>query len=146
MKTPERNQHLRELADMIAEQVAPVIGLARAPKCDRITRRRGHGGHGRFSVPEWTAAPNAPTEYFAYYVAHEVCHSKVLAHGPAFMEIEDKALAALGLRPVRCAQGNYLAGLTDLAGNLVCVRDKAAPGSKWRGNPRRPQPGEQANP
>jgi hypothetical protein len=148
MKPAERNKLLRELANEIAAKVAPVIGVARAPKCHRITKTRGRGNQYQFSVPAWAAAPTAPTEYFLYYVAHEVCHAVAFNHGPEFRAAECKALESLGLRPIYTGNGAgpYVSALADLAGNLVCVRPPGKPGAKWRELPRKPAPGEGALP
>lgn len=132
MTTAERNKHLRELADEIAASVATVIGLRCKPRCLRITRRRGWGYYdGRFSVPAWAA--NGPTEYFAYYVAHEVCHAEHgPAHGPVFRAREVKALASLGLAPIyeKAGAGPYLDGLADANTNKMIVEESC------KGSPR----------
>lgn len=94
LNTSERNRLLREFANDIAASVAPVLGLP-VPKCSRITHRRGHGHYGTFSVPSWAA--EAPTDYFIYYVAHEVCHTGgIFGHGPDFRVLETKAMTHLG--------------------------------------------------
>lgn len=94
MEINERNRLLREFANDIAASVAPVLGLP-IPKCKRITKRRGHGHQGFFSVPIWAAS--APTDYFIYYVAHEVCHTGgIFDHGTSFRALETKAMSHLG--------------------------------------------------
>lgn len=120
------NAQLRERANAIAAIVAPAIGLQYVPLCHRITRRRGRGRTTGFSVPAWAAAHPL---YFNYYAAHEVCHAHLDAgysHGPGFRAKEAIALAALGLAPIyqNGGKGPYVDALTDLAGNVVCVRNR----------------------
>lgn len=112
---------LRDRANGIAARVAPAIGLKHVPKCHRICRRRGRGYTHGFSIPLWAAAHPA---YFDYYAAHETCHAITFDHGPAFRAAEQAALEVLGLRPVYTnhGAGPYVDALTDLAGNVVCVR------------------------
>ena len=90
----ERNRLLREFANDVAASVAPVLGLP-VPTCGRISRRRGYGRVGGFSVPSWAA--EGPTDYFIYYIAHEVCHTGgIYGHGANFHALETKAMAHLG--------------------------------------------------
>lgn len=112
MTTAERNKHLRELANDIAKQAAQVIGLSYVPKCRRITRRRGYGGPEGFSVPDWCAKN---TDYFVYYVAHEVCHAKVHSHGPEFHAAERAVLRHFGMVPqyAHGGKGPYVYALRD---------------------------------
>lgn len=120
-----RNAKLRQWADEIAARVAPIIGLKHTPRCQRITNRRGRGYRHAFSVPYW-AAEHA--DYFAYYVAHEVCHAHPKAernHGPNFRLLEGVVLAELGMAPVyqKDGRGPYVEALKDLrTGNVLCVR------------------------
>lgn len=116
MTTAIRNRHFRQLANEIAAEVSQVIGLRKSPKCFRITKLRGHGNAGAFSVPCW-AATSRSTQYFIYYVAHEVCHAHPLAlgHGSFFKKLERKACAHFGLQLVleRKGRGPYLDALLD---------------------------------
>lgn len=120
------NKQLRAKADAIAARVARAIGLPKPPKCARITRRRGRGYTHAFSIPAWAAAHEA---YFAYYVAHEVCHAhpqgQLPGHGYSFRRLEALALAELNMAPVyeKGGAGPYVDALTNLhTGNVVCVR------------------------
>lgn len=124
MNNAERNKHLRELANEIAAVVAPAIGLPFVPKCYRITNRRGRGSERGFSVPHWAAKV---TDYFFYYVAHEVCHaSGDYSHGPGFKALEAKALSALGLVPVyeNAGRGPYIEELRDISGKPLVRKTK----------------------
>lgn len=123
MTTAERNKHLRELANEIAASVARVLGFDFTPKCHRITRRRGRGSVRGFSVPSWAAT--GPTDYFAYYVAHEVCHTAGnYAHDEKFRALELKALASLGLKPIyqNGGKGPYVEELHDYTTGKPLVR------------------------
>jgi hypothetical protein len=116
------NAMRRDHANQIAEQAAKLLGIA-APKCDRISRRRGFGRFGRFSVPSW--AFEAHPLYREYYIAHEVCHSVPGAnkHGPAFRVNEQRVCESLGMRLVFSSGGAYPDGIKDLAtGEVVCSR------------------------
>lgn len=120
----ERNRLLREFANDIAASVAPVLGL-RVPKCHRITRRRGRGSVNGFSVPSWAA--EAPTDYFIYYVAHEVCHTGgIYSHGDNFRALETKAMAHLGyvLEYQNAGKGPYPCKiLCSKTGRVLCRRE-----------------------
>lgn len=121
MKTIERNKHLRELANDIASATAKAIGLRHTPKCARITRRRGAGNAYSFTVPFW-ASRN--TDYFVYYVAHEVCHAVSLGHGPTFRKAELTALNHFGLTPVysNSGKGPYVHELIDVTTGKTIVK------------------------
>lgn len=131
MKNTDTKQ-LRAKADAIAARVAAALGLKSAPKCRRIVRRRGQGSPLGFSIPAWAARNEA---YFAYYVAHEVCHAdprdSFPGHGPVFRRLEAIALAELNLEPIyeRNGAGPYVEALkSKTTGALVCCTPKVG---KW---------------
>lgn len=130
MDKNERNKHLRELADLIAAEVAPVIGLKHTPRCARITKRKGRGYVFSFSVPQWATKF---TDYFIYYVAHEVCHAVASDHGPVFKTAERKALAHFGMVPeyAKGGAGPYVSRLLDVTtGDTRVVATQAGAWSK----------------
>lgn len=118
------NRLRRAKAEQIARQAFKVLGfpVARAPKCIRITARRGHGGSGEFSMPKW--AFDKHPAFTLYYAVHEACHcvpSGESSHGPAFHRNESQVMEAFGYRLLYAERGPYLRGIRELnSDTTVC--------------------------
>lgn len=122
MTLSERNKHLRELANEIAARTAKIIESPfAAPKCHRITQRRGHGDRDGFSIPGWAAAN---TDYFVYYVIHETCHATGRSHDSKFHADEQKALRVFGMKPTyeRGGAGPYIEELNSIDSNALLYK------------------------
>jgi hypothetical protein len=118
------NSKHRAYANALAARLAKRLKKA-APKCTRITRRRGHAYYwrGEFSVPVW--AITAHPAYALYYVLHEACHcfARTSGHGPDFLHLEAELLESEGLRIIRRenSKNGYAEALLDLhTGELLC--------------------------